>query len=271
MKGSKEETESSRVRTAVFVFLAGVIIALPLMIYWVSPYFSIEFLDLLTVFDIITSLLLSLALFYVYISLRDIQRTQATVQENQESLMRLGKTPYVNITSWNVENNTLHFTLANLGDGVAANISADIRILPQNLDYSEDFESYPKRIYQEGQNTRKSFLNGKETAEFVGPATATTVVKNVQDWEFTRVVNHLCSEGEEKIEFIIKIEYRDLFGEKTSLDVTSRTTEIQNGMTFEEALADSESTNTVSRHTPNDSELDQFSALDSRGIFFDPR
>lgn len=103
----------------------------------------VVFLDLLTITNIVASLLLSLALVNIYISLRDVQDTQTDILDNQESLMRLQNLPQLTITSWDVDENTLEFTLANLGEGVATNITADIRILSKTVDYTEDFDSYP--------------------------------------------------------------------------------------------------------------------------------
>lgn len=258
-------------RKVLFAFAALLILVLPLILFFLAPYLSIAFLDLVTIVNIVASLLLSLALFYIYLSLNDVQDTQTNILDSQRSLMRLQNLPDLTITSWDFEENTLQFTLANLGEGIAKNISVDIRILPQTIDYYEDFDSHPKQLYQANQDTQKSFLRGKETLAFVGPATATTVVGNVQDWEFTRVVNHLCSEGEEQIEFVVELQYANSFGETTPIPVTSRLTEIHEDMTFEEAITDADVTNTVVRHVPHDAELERLDVIDERGIFFDPR
>jgi hypothetical protein len=258
-------------RNLGFAVATLLILALPVSLFFLAPHLPIVFLDLITIANIVASLLLSLAIVYIYVSLHDVQETQTDILDNQESLMRLQNLPQVTITSWDVEDNTLEFTLANLGDGVATNISADIRVLPQTVDYSEGFDSYPKPLYQANEDTRKSFLFGKETANFVGPAIATTVVDNVQDWDFTRVINHLHNKDEERIEFVVKLRYEDLFGEKTWISVTSRVTDIHVAMTFEEAVTNSDATNTAVRHIPRDTELERFDAIDQRGIFFDPR
>ena len=97
------------------------------------------------------------------------------------------------------------------------------------------------------------------------------MVDNVQDWTFTRVVNHLCSKAEERIEFVVKLRYTDLFGETTPLPVTSRMAEISDNMTFEEAITDASATNTVGRHVPRNAELGGFDAISQHDIFFDPR
>lgn len=258
-------------RNIAFAFAALLILVLPLILFFLTTYLSIDFLDLITIANIVASLLLSLALVYIYVSLRDVQDTQTDILDSQESLMRLQNLPELTITSWDVKDNTLQFTLANLGEGVATNITADICILPQTIDYYEDFDSYPKQLYQANEDTRKSFLSGKETSTFVGPATATTVVDNVQDWAFTRVVNYLCSKGEEHIEFVVELQYTNLFGETTRMPVTSRSTNIHEDMTFKEAITDADATNTAVRHIPRDAELERFGVIDERGIFFDPR
>lgn len=218
----------------------------------------------------VASLLLSLALVYIYISLRDIQGSQIDILQNQESLMRLQELPNIKITSWDGDGDNLKFTLANIGQGVANNISAGVKIHPQNIEYHENFDLRTKPLYQMEQGSRIDFLNGKETSSFVSPAIATTVVDNVQHWEFTRIINHICGKGEIEIEFIVVIEYSDLFGERTEIRVTSRRTEIHRGMSFEEALRDSAATNTVARHLPSRTELERFEELDQTGIFFDP-
>lgn len=41
-------------------------------------------------------------------------------------------------------------------------------------------------------------------------------------------------------------------------------------MTFEEAITNSDATNTVARHVPRDAELERFNGPDQRGSFFDP-
>lgn len=192
-------------RNVAFAVATLLILVLPLILFFLAPLLPIVFLDLLTIANIVTSLLLSLALVYIYVSLHDVQDTQTDILDNQKSLMRLQNLPQLTITSWDVDDNTLKFTLANVGEGVATNITVDIHIPPQTIDYSEDFDNHPKPLYQANEDTRKSFLLGKETAAFVGPATATTVVDNVQDWAFTRVVNHLCSKGEKRIEFVAKL------------------------------------------------------------------
>lgn len=258
-------------QNVAFAFAAFLILVLPLILFFLATDLPIAFLDLVTIANIVASLLLSLALVYIYVSLHDVQDTQTDILDSQESLMRLQNLPELTITSWDVKDNTLQFTLANLGEGVATNITADICILPQTIDYYEDFDSYPKQLYQANEDTRKSFLNGKETSTFVGPATATTVVDNVQDWMFTRVVNYLCSKGEEHIEFVVELQYANLFGETTPIPVTSRSTEIHEGMTFKEAITDADATNTVVRHIPRDAESEQFGVIDERGTFFDPR
>lgn len=225
MSGKNENESAGNTvtgRNVVFAIAALLILALPLILFFIAPHVSIVFLDLITTVNIVASLLLSLALVYIYVSLRDMQDTQTEILDNQESLMRFQNLPQITITSWHVQDNTVKFTLANLGEGVATNLTADIRILPQTVDYSEGFDSYPKPLYQANEDTRKPFLPGKETTKFVGPASATTVVDNVQDWEFTRVVNHLCSKGEERIEFIVRLRYTDVFGESTWISVTTQ-------------------------------------------------
>lgn len=273
--GTADEKESTdgiiTSRNVVFAFIALLILSLPFILFSVEPLLPVNFLNLLTIANIVASLLLSLALVYIYVSLRDGQDAQTDILDSQESLMRLQNLPQLTITSWGTKDTTLQFTLTNLGEGVATNITADICILPQTIDYYEDFDSYPKPLYQASEDSRKSFLSGKETATFVGPATATTVVDNVQDWEFTRVVNHLCGKDEEQIEFVVELRYADLFGETTRIPVTSRTTEIHENMTFEEAITDADATNTAVQHVPRDAELERFSAIDERGIFFGPR
>lgn len=269
--GNESADDTNIRRNVALVVATFFILALPLILFFLAPLLPIVFLDLLTIANIVVSLLLSLALVYIYLSLHDVQDTQTDILDNQESLMRLQNLPRLTLTSWDVENNTLEVTFANLGEGVATNIAADIRIYPQTIDFSEEFDSYPKPLYQANEDTRKSFLTGKETATFVGPATATTVVDGIQDWLFTRVVNHLCSKGEERIEFVVELRYADMFGETTPIPVTSRMTEINEGMTFEEAMTDAAATNTVVRHIPRDTELERFGALDQQGILFDPR
>lgn len=59
----------------------------------------VVFLDLLSITNIVASLLLSLALVYIYISLRDVQNTQTDILDNQESLMWLQNLPQPTITS----------------------------------------------------------------------------------------------------------------------------------------------------------------------------
>lgn len=281
---NREDLPLKYLRLAVIaiIFVLGglyAVIAIILVLgglYWIVGEVGLQIASIaipgfLQVASVAISGLLTLALVVLYYQQYSVQSKQTDILDSQKALMRLQDLPDLTITSWDFEENTLQFTLANLGKGIAKNISVDIRILPQTIDYYEDFDSHPKPLYQANEDTQKSFLRGKETLPFVGPATATTVVGNVQDWEFTRVVNHLCSKGEEQIEFVVELQYANSFGETTRIPVTSRLTEIHEDMTFEEAITDADVTNTVVRHVPHDAELERFDVSDERGIFFDPR
>ena len=120
-----------------FAVAALLILALPLILFFLAPLVPTVFLDLLTITNVVASLLLSLALVYICVSLHDVRDTQTDILNNQKSLMGLQNLPQLTITSWDVEDNTLEFTLANVGEGVATNITVDIRIFPQTVDYSE--------------------------------------------------------------------------------------------------------------------------------------
>lgn len=56
----------------------------------------------------------------------------------------------------------------------------------------------------------------------------------------------------------------EMFGEQIRMPVMSRVTSIHEGMTFEEAITDSDATNTARRHIPRDAELERFESITSR-------
>ncbi|WP_396611945.1 hypothetical protein ACH9L7_01285 [Haloferax sp. S1W] len=271
MGESKEKSrESERDLLPIFVMIAILLLILPATLYSITPYLPVEYLELVTVVDISASMILSLALVYIYLSLNQIQDTQTEILDTQTSLMQMGKVPNISVTSWEVEDNLFQFSLANLGQGVATNISTGIKVVPQNIDYHEDFQVYTTGLYQDREQSRKNFISGNETQEFVGPAIATTVVDSVQKWEFTRVINHLCDKGESEIEFVIMLTFQNMFQERTKFNIISYVTEIHKDMTLEEAITDSPVTNTVAPHIPPKQVLKEFHDLDQSGSFFYP-
>lgn len=254
----------------VFIGIAAIVVLSPVILFFISSVVSYEFLDLMSVINGVASILLSLLLAYIYISLGGIQDMQTGILDNQEYLMRLQNLPQIKITSWGANDNEVEFTLANIGQGVANNISLGISEQPQNIEYFQNFRLRMELLYQDNSDSRKNFLNGKDTRPFIGPAVATTVVDNVQHWEFTRVIDHLYDKGEDEIEYIVTIDYYNLFEDKIRIDITSRHSEIKKGMTFEDALKDSSVTNTVARHIPTNHEIETYSDIDQKGLFFDP-
>ncbi|WP_281193708.1 hypothetical protein [Halorubrum sp. F4] len=266
-----EIRESSQYFNWLLWFIAGLILVSPVVLFFASPHLPIEFLNLVTILDVVVSLLLSLVLVYVYMSLKGVQDTQTDILDEQESLMRLQHLPRIEIAAWDVDENVLKFTLANVGEGAATGIGAGIRVIPQNIDYSQGFQVSTKSLYQADHHSRKNFLNANETKEFVGPAFAKTIVDNVQHWKFTRVVNYLINKGEHEIEFIITLRYFDPIRKNTDIEITSRTTEIQRDMTFEQAMEGSRATNTVPMHIPYQQEIEKYNNSDYFGIYFDPK
>lgn len=286
-----DTSEDDRLGLWVFVAIGVALVCSLVGVYYAPRHLPYRFSAWVSLVGVAWSGLLTIFLAYIYDSLKgltsrqtavteeqasiaedqvEIAENQSEIMADQESLMRLEHVPELKVASWSVEANRIELTLANLRPGPAASIGIGIDVRPQNIDYTEvDPKIVP--LYQGDAPTRKNFLLGESTESFIGKAVATTCVGAVQQWEFTRIANHLCHEGETRIEFVIVIQYQDMFGVKKKVELTSMVTDIRENMTFQDAVETADATNTVALHTPPDNVLNQVTQLDQTGYFFDPR
>lgn len=259
----------------IWLLTRGGPIALLIIIFFILINSRLPLRSSLLATSIFSSAILTFVLIAVYRDLGVIQGEQSKIMDDQKSLLRLQYEPEVVITSWGVNGNIIEFILTNLGDGMAMNISLGVEIHPQDISYNEDFSCPSVPLYQDIEEARKSFLNGKETQRFVQEAIATTCIDSVQQWEFTSLVNDMVERGVGEIEIIIFIKYSDFFDEIERIDITSRSVNIHENMRFETALENSTITNTVSRHKPSDNLLEKSNRTTRTGhrtgVFFDPR
>jgi hypothetical protein len=198
---------------------------------------------------------------------------QSDIMDEQTSLMRVQHSAHLRVNSWRVRDTVVQFDLSNLGHDVAAHLEVGIAAYPQNIDYSEDFGYMTTPMSEVDTDHRRNFLSGKQSRTFESLAVASVCVRNVQHWNFTRIVNTLISYGEKEAEFMVIVTYQDIFGETEEINLASFVANLQPNMTFEQAITGSMFTNRAGLHKAPDSFLQMVAqtGMYNRGLFYDPR
>lgn len=255
--------------TLFYFLLPYVLSAVPVLEPFDSP------ADRLTATSIFATLLLTFALISVY---RDIgmiqqdqvdemqrqrglqedvvgvQERQSEIMERQEELMEIDHRPHVTIETWRVQMNKLGFSLRNVGNGPATDLTAILRIYDGYSSETLLFEGVvrlsPKSSktgeVRSGESSFGEIRSGiiepdgkVQTFEgspvFIGGPEFMIVLEG----GFSTIVHHMIESGVETIGFEVYLAYDMINEEKNETKIFHAASELHEDMDLEDLIEES--------------------------------